>query len=106
MALEVLTIIEDEELCQRASKLGSYFMTKLRNLADKRPCITEVRGMGLMIGLEFNQPTRPIVDKWAKLGVLSNSTGGKAIRIVPPLTISKELIDSSVEKLDLLLKKF
>ena len=106
VALEVLTIIEEEELCQRASKLGSYFMTKLRNLADKRPCITEVRGMGLMIGLEFNQPTRPIVDKWAELGVLSNSAGGNAIRIVPPLTISKELIDSSVEKLDLLLEIF
>ena len=106
VALEVLSIIEEEELCQRASKLGSYFMTKLRNLADKRPCITEVRGMGLMIGLECNQTTRPIVDKWAELGVLSNSAGGNAIRIVPPLTISKELIDSSVEKLDLLLEKF
>ena len=48
--------------------------------------------MGLMIGVEFNQPTRPIVDIWAKLGVLSNAAGGNAIRIVPPLTISKELI--------------
>jgi 4-aminobutyrate aminotransferase-like enzyme len=46
------------------------------------------------------------VDKWAELGVLSNSAGGNAIRIVPPLTISKELIDNSVEKLDLLLEKF
>ena len=55
---------------------------------------------------EFDHPTRPIVDKWAELGVLSNAAGGNAIRIVPPLTISQELIDVSVEKLDILLEQF
>ncbi|MEC8140710.1 MAG: aspartate aminotransferase family protein [Bacteroidota bacterium] len=106
IALEVLAIIEDEELLKRANKLGSYFMSRFRFLSDKHSCITDVRGLGLMIGVEFDQPTRPIVDKWAELGVLSNAAGGNALRIVPPLTISQELIDVSVEKLDILLEQF
>ena len=105
VALEVLAIIEDEDLINRASENGLYFMSTLKNLANKYSCITEVRGIGLMIGVEFNQPTRPIVDIWAKLGVLSNAAGGNAIRIVPPLTISKELIDRSVQTLELLVKE-
>ena len=106
IALEVLGIIEDEELLKRANKLGSYFMSRFRFLSNKHSCITDVRGLGLMIGVEFDQPTRPIVDKWAELGVLSNAAGGNALRIVPPLTISQELIDVSVEKLDILLEQF
>ena len=105
VALEVLAIIEDEDLINRASENGVYFMSKLKTLANKYSCITEVRGMGLMIGVEFNQPTRPIVDKWAKLGVLSNAAGGNAIRIVPPLTISRDLIDRSVQTLELLVEE-
>lgn len=105
VALEVLAIIEDENLINRASENGVYFMSKLKTLANKYSCITEVRGMGLMIGVEFNQPTRPIVDKWAKLGVLSNAAGGNAIRIVPPLTISRDLIDRSVQTLELLVEE-
>ncbi len=106
VALEVLAIVEEEGLLDQATEYGAYFRSLLSELAHKHHCITDVRGMGLMIGLECNQPTRPIVDKWAELGVLSNAAGGNAIRIVPPLTISKELIDSSVEKLDLLLENF
>ena len=81
-------------------------MSRFRFLSNKHSCITDVRGLGLMIGVEFDQPTRPIVDKWAELGVLSNAAGGNALRIVPPLTISQELIDVSVEKLDILLEQF
>ena len=106
IAMEVLAIIEDEELLKRANKLGSYFMSRFRSLSNKHSCITDVRGLGLMIGVEFDQPTRPIVDKWAELGVLSNAAGGNALRIVPPLTISQELIDVSIEKLDILLEQF
>ena len=47
-------------------------------------CITDVRGLGLMIGVEFDQPTRPIVDKWAELGVLSNAAGGNALELYLP----------------------
>jgi len=53
--------------------------------------VIEVRGMGLMIGVELNQPARPVVEKMFEHNVLSNATGN-VIRIVPPLVISKEEI--------------
>ena len=56
VALEVLAIIEDEDLINRASENGLYFMSTLKNLANKY-CITEVRGMGLMI--EWNSINQP-----------------------------------------------
>ena len=105
VALEVLAIIEDEDLINRASENGLYFMSTLKNLANKYSCITEVRGMGLMIGVEFNQPTRPIADIWAKLGFSVMLQGVMPFRIVPPLTISKELIDRLVQTLELLVKE-
>ena len=59
-------------------------MSRFRFLSNKHSCITDVRGLGLMIGVEFDQPTRPIVDKWAELGVLSNAAGGNALELYLP----------------------
>lgn len=105
VALENLAIIEDESLIEEAAKKGDYFMEKLRQLSKVHSCITQVRGKGLMIGLELNRPTAPLVLEWAKKGVLSNSAGGQSFRIVPPLNIPYSLIDRAVERLDEVLQE-
>ena len=105
VALENLAIIEDESLIEEAAKKGDYFMEKLRQLSKVHSCITQVRGKGLMIGLELDRPTAPLVLEWAKKGVLSNSAGGQSFRIVPPLNIPYSLIDRAVERLDEVLQE-
>ncbi len=104
VALENLAIIEEESLMDEAANKGAYFMDQLQQLSKVHSCIKQVRGKGLMIGLELDRPTAPLVNEWAKKGVLSNSAGGNAFRIVPPLNIPNRLIDQAIEQLDTVLK--
>lgn len=71
-------------------------MELIRNKTKGNSVVKEVRGMGLMIGVELDIPGRPVVERMFELGVLSNVAGGNVLRIVP-LIISQEEIDRSVE---------
>ena len=59
--------------------------------------IKEVRGLGLMIGIELESEAKPVVDKMMEMKVLSNATADKVIRIVPPLTIPQDDLEKVVE---------
>jgi len=98
-ALETLKVIEEENICEMARVRGDYMMKRLRDLSVNWDSIKEVRGIGMMIGVELNFPGAKVVDEMLKRGVLSNCASDVVIRIVPPLIITKEEIDTVVEVL-------
>jgi acetylornithine/N-succinyldiaminopimelate aminotransferase len=77
--------------------MGEYFMDQLKGLYNEN--IVEVRGKGLMIGVEINGPCGKIVDLAREEGILLNCTSDSVIRIAPPLVITKEQIDRVVKLL-------
>lgn len=90
-ALATLKVIEDEKLILQAKEKGRWASLQLADW--KEPSIKEIRGMGLMIGIEFEFETKPLVLKMLEKGVLANATAGNVLRLVPPLNISYEDLD-------------
>lgn len=97
VARAALRVLVEEKLIERSAELGSYFLEKLRAL--RSPQVKEVRGKGLWIGVEVNQPARPFCEALKQLGVLCKETHDVVIRIAPPLVITREEIDWAVERI-------
>lgn len=96
-----LTTIKSEGLVDKVAEKGEYFKNELRKLQEKYPDkVTDVRGCGLMLGMEVAGEGKPIVENCLANNVIVNCTAGNVIRIVPPLIISKEEIDIVVAALD------
>lgn len=96
-----LTTIKSEGLVDKVAEKGEYFKNELRKLQEKCPDkVTDVRGCGLMLGMEVAGEGKPIVESCLANNVIVNCTAGNVIRIVPPLIISKEEIDIVVAALD------
>lgn len=96
-----LTTIKSEGLVDKVAEKGEYFKNELRKLQEKYPDkVTDVRGCGLMLGMEVAGEGKPIVESCLANNVIVNCTAGNIIRIVPPLIISKEEIDIVVAALD------
>ena len=96
-----LTTIKSEGLVDKVAEKGEYFKNELRKLQEKYPDkVTDVRGLGLMLGMEVVGDGKPIVESCLANNVIVNCTAGNVIRIVPPLIISKEEIDIVVAALD------
>jgi acetylornithine/N-succinyldiaminopimelate aminotransferase len=89
-----------EELLQNTQQMGDYFINKLKNLKDKYPFIKEIRGIGLMIGMELSFNGSDIVKEMLKKGYLINCTSDTVLRFLPPLIVKKEHIDELVNALD------
>lgn len=86
-ALAVLDVIEQEHLVENAAKIGTYLMEEL----EKLPQIKEVRGKGLMIGMEFDQPVKEIRSKLIhEQKVFTGASGSNVIRLLPPLCLNME----------------
>jgi acetylornithine/succinyldiaminopimelate/putrescine aminotransferase len=79
---------------------GAHFERRLRALALQHPVIVEVRGAGLMRGLQLNVDAMPVIDGARERGLLVNRTDEKVVRLLPPLNISTADIDRAVETLD------
>lgn len=96
-----LTTIKSEGLVDKVAEKGEYFKNELRKLQEKYPDkVTDVRGCGLMLGMEVASEGKPIVESCLANNVIVNCTAGNVIRIVPPLIISREEIDIVVAALD------
>ena len=96
-----LTTIKSEGLVDKVAEKGEYFKNELRKLQEKySDKVTDVRGCGLMLGMEVAGEGKPIVESCLANNVIVNCTAGNVIRIVPPLIISKEEIDIVVAALD------
>jgi len=90
-ALASIDIIRKENLVLRSEELGAYMRSELKKLSP-----LEVRGLGLMIGLDLDADCKQLIQKAAQNGVLLNYTGDHTIRLVPPLVVTKEQIDKVV----------
>lgn len=96
-----LTTIKSEGLVDKVAEKGEYFKNELRKLQEKYPDkVTDVRGCGLMLGMEVAGEGKPIVESCLANNVIVSCTAGNVIRIVPPLIISREEIDIVVAALD------
>lgn len=96
-----LATIKSEGLVEKVAQKGEYFISGLKKLQAKYPeKVKEVRGRGLILGMELTSEGRPVVEHCLANGVIVNCTAGTVIRIVPPLIISKDEIDLVVAALD------
>jgi len=96
-ALASIDVIENQNLVQNAKTLGNYFQEQLRGIES--PKIREVRGLGLMIGVELKEKAGPYVQKLMDKRVIALLAGATVIRLLPPLVISKAQIDIVVKAL-------
>ncbi len=90
-ALATIDVIKRELLVQRSEELGRYLRTALEKLGPR-----EIRGQGLMVGLDLDADCKVLVEKALQKGVLINNTGEHTLRLIPPLVVTKEEIDRVV----------
>jgi acetylornithine/N-succinyldiaminopimelate aminotransferase len=105
VALEYLSIIEDENLLGNVSRVGAYLQERLKSLAGKYAAVQEVRGRGLIQGLQLSIPARPIVEQALAEGVLFNSTQDTVLRFLPPFLLQEKHVDKGIRVLKKLLGK-
>ena len=97
-ALANIEVIKKEKLVKRSQDMGNYLMEKLRDL--NKDYVLDIRGKGLMVGMELSIKCEDIVAKAREKGVLLNCTSESVLRFVPPLTITKQQLDTAVSVLD------
>lgn len=85
---------------ERAAEMGEYFMSRLAELAARHAAIVEVRGKGLMIGVELERPVAPVVDRMIDAGIVCGPAGPNVLRFVPPLIVTQNDVDRAVSALD------
>ena len=99
-ALAVLDVMEQEELVENARQVGEYLMERLKGLQQEQPHIVDVRGRGLMIGVELDIPYKEVRNRLLfQEHCFTGCSGTNVIRLLPPLSVSKEQADAFVEKL-------
>lgn len=97
VSLASLDVLLEEKLTERSLQLGEKLVNQLREIDN--PMITEVRGRGLFIGIELNEPARPYCEQLKASGLLCKETHENVIRIAPPLVISEEDLQWAFEKI-------
>jgi ornithine--oxo-acid transaminase len=90
-------VLVEENLVDRSLKLGEYFLGELKKIDN--PAIKEVRGKGLFIGVELNEPARSYCERLKEQGLLCKETHENVIRFAPPLIISEEDLDWAIERI-------
>jgi predicted acetylornithine/succinylornithine family transaminase len=103
--IAVIEAVEEDNLLQHAAELGKYTKDKLLGLKQKHPDITEVRGIGLMIGVQLTKPGAEIVAKCLDKGLRVNCTHETVVRFMPPMVATKDQIDQAVEIFDSALRE-
>jgi ornithine--oxo-acid transaminase len=98
VARTALRVIEDEALVENSQRLGAWFLNELRSL--RHSMIREVRGAGLLIGIDLLRPARPLCERLMELGVLCKETHEHVIRIAPPLVISQDDLAWAVTRIE------
>lgn len=97
VAIKAMEILVRDDYPQMAAEKGAYFMERLRQI--KNPHIKEIRGKGLLIGMEFDHPAEEYLDKMMAHGVLAKDTHECTIRFAPPLTISYAELDDACDRI-------
>jgi ornithine--oxo-acid transaminase len=98
VGLAAIDVLLEEKLIERSAQLGEYLMRRLHELTS--PLVSDIRGKGLLVGLEINPSyysARELCLKLMKLGVLTKETHGTVIRLAPPLIITQEQLDVVID---------
>jgi ornithine--oxo-acid transaminase len=101
IGMEALKVIVEEDLSGKSAESGAYFMGRLRGIES--PHIKEVRGKGLLIGVEVKESSgmaRPFCERLKDTGILAKETHHQVIRFAPPLIISREEMDWALERIE------
>lgn len=96
-ALATIEVIEEEELLDAATRSGDLFKEGLEAFIGKYEHVKEVRGRGLMLGMELDQPAKPLVDKMAEMGLIALATAEKVVRFLPPLNVKDGEIEEALD---------
>ncbi|MFA5388279.1 MAG: aspartate aminotransferase family protein [Candidatus Omnitrophota bacterium] len=99
-SLAVFEAIEKEGLLSNTVTMGAYLVDRLNGLKKKKGVIKEIRGKGLMIGVELTIPGKEIVEKCFKEGLMINCTHDKVLRVMPGMIVTKKQIDRAMAILD------
>lgn len=99
-ALATLTTLTESDLIAKAADVGVYFVSCLNELAKKHSVVEEVRGKGLMIGVELKTSVGPVVNAMIENGVICGPAGPTVLRFLPPLVVEKHHVDHVVAVLD------
>ena len=98
--MAALDVLVEEKLVERSADMGDYFMKRLRDIRTGK--VKEVRGRGLLIGVEIkveHGKARPYCEKLMELGILAKETHDQVIRFAPPLVITREEVDWALERI-------
>jgi len=100
------TLLEDGFILDQCNRMSEYFIERLVNLREQFPTlIVNIRGLGLLLGVEFTRECSAIVNECLELGVLINCTAEKVLRFIPPLIVQKKDIDQLMHILQKVLRK-
>jgi acetylornithine aminotransferase len=97
--VETLAIMESEDLLANAITVGDYFVNALKEAFKAEAGVVSIRGRGLMVGVELNQPCGALVNQAAEVGLLISVTADSVIRMVPPLILTVEQAQTVVDLL-------
>jgi len=102
-ALATLEVMLADGFLEGVQETGAYFMNALAELAAKHPVIKEVRGKGLMIGVEMRDAVAPVLARMLEAGIVCGPAGPNVLRFVPPLIVTRKDVDRVVSALDAVL---
>ena len=106
-ALAVLDVIKEEGLVDNAAKVGDYLLTELKRLQLTNAHITDVRGEGLMIGVEFDQPIKDFRNHLVhNEHMFTGAASTNILRLLPPLSLTMEEAKQAIEKIEMATKEF
>ncbi len=93
LGLEFLAVVEEDDLLSRVQDTGEYLKQQLQKIVDRSERAAEVRGRGLLLGLELREPARPIAETGLERGFLLNLVQGSVLRFLPPFLLEREHVD-------------
>ena len=96
-AKATLQIIFQPGFLQDVQEKGTYFLTQLQETLSEFALVKEVRGLGLLVGIECNEDITKLIPFIHENGLLVLTAGPNVIRLLPPLTVSKEELDQAVD---------
>ena len=105
-ALTTLNIIERDDLIRNALELGDYIRSSFKSTLSSIDGVKEIRGQGLMIGIELSRPCGELVREALSQGLLINVTSDKVVRLLPPLVMQRQEADLVVSSVSKLIKEF
>jgi acetylornithine aminotransferase/acetylornithine/N-succinyldiaminopimelate aminotransferase len=105
VALAVIETIEEENLLQHVTEVGTYFHGRLDELAEKHAAIVDVRGMGLMLAAELDSAdlAKQVAGAMLEQRILINRTSETVLRFLPPFILGKDHVDHAIDALDSIL---